>query len=125
MANPQNVRCTLKHIAEIAGVSTATVSRVANGAESVSSRTRVRVESAMSQLKYRPNTLAAALARSNAGIPRKPRNGLFLPTKMTKPSHESEVFRVEKQSAEHVRLLEENVRLKRLLARLRRDLENS
>lgn len=48
-------------VAELAGVSVQTVSRVANGLTNVRPETRVRVQRAMEQLGYRPNHAARAL----------------------------------------------------------------
>ena len=62
--------CTVKDVARLAGVSTATVSRVTNGACNVSNKTRTKVVSAISRLKYSPNAHAAQLGRANAGIRR-------------------------------------------------------
>jgi len=62
--------CTVKDVARLAGVSTATVSRVTNGACNVSSKTRTKVVSAISRLKYSPNARASELGRANAGIRR-------------------------------------------------------
>jgi hypothetical protein len=62
--------CTVKDVARLAGVSTATVSRVTNGACNVSSKTRTKVVSAISRLKYSPNAHASELGRANAGIRR-------------------------------------------------------
>lgn len=52
---------TMKDVAKIAGVSTATVSHVINGTRNVSDEVRVRVLDAMAQIKYRPNVLARGL----------------------------------------------------------------
>ena len=49
-------------VAELAGVSHQTVSRVLNDHPNVSDRTRVRVLAAISELGYRPNRAARALA---------------------------------------------------------------
>jgi hypothetical protein len=46
------VSCTLRDVAQLSGVSTATVSRVINRAGNVSSKTRSKVLSAISRLKY-------------------------------------------------------------------------
>ena len=62
--------CTVKDVARLAGVSTATVSRVTNGACNVSNKTRTKVVSAISRLKYSPNAHASELGRANAGIRR-------------------------------------------------------
>lgn len=59
---------TIKEVSELAGVSLATVSRVINGSDKVSEKTRLRVEDAMQQLNYKPNAIAQSLAsnRSNS-----------------------------------------------------------
>lgn len=54
---------TIKDIARLAGVSTATVSRVINGFEQVSDETRSRVLSLISESYYRPNAHAIELVR--------------------------------------------------------------
>ena len=53
---------TIYHVARLAGVSTATVSRVINGGVPVSPATRQRVMDAVRELGYRPNALARSLA---------------------------------------------------------------
>ncbi|MFN7054950.1 LacI family DNA-binding transcriptional regulator [Hyphomonas sp.] len=53
---------TIKEVAELAGVSQMTVSRVLNRRESVRDSTRTRVEEAIRELNYRPNLLARGLA---------------------------------------------------------------
>jgi DNA-binding LacI/PurR family transcriptional regulator len=62
---------TVRDIARLAGVSTATVSRVLNGSETVSRKTRTNVLAAVSRLQYCPSNHAAELGRQNGGIPRK------------------------------------------------------
>lgn len=52
---------TLREIAQAAGVSVSTVSRVVNGYEHVSDEVRWRVERAIKELNYQPNLLARAL----------------------------------------------------------------
>ena len=69
-AGRKSVSCTVKDVARLAGVSTATVSRVANGAGNVSGNARTKVLAAISKLKYCPNANAAELGRANAGIRR-------------------------------------------------------
>ena len=69
-AAASDASCTVKDVARLAGVSTATVSRVTNGACNVSSETRTKVVSAISRLKYSPNAHASELGRANAGIRR-------------------------------------------------------
>jgi len=61
---------TVKDVARLAGVSTATVSRVVNNARGVSCETRTKVLTAIERLQYRPNGHAAELGRANGGIPR-------------------------------------------------------
>jgi hypothetical protein len=63
--------CTVKDVARLAGVSLATVSRVVNCADNVSSDTRMKVLIAVSKLRYSPNLHAAELGRANGGISRK------------------------------------------------------
>lgn len=59
---------TIYEVAELAGVSLATVSRVINNSQKVKSNTRQKVQAAMSELGYRPNSIAQSLAsnRSNS-----------------------------------------------------------
>lgn len=52
---------TMKDIAQLAGVSTATVSHVINGTKKLSDRTTERVLMAIRQVHYTPNTLAKSL----------------------------------------------------------------
>jgi LacI family transcriptional regulator len=52
---------TLKDVAQLAGVSTKTVSRVVNDQGEISKETRERVKAAIEQLGYRPNVLARSL----------------------------------------------------------------
>lgn len=59
---------TIKDVARRAGVSTATVSRVLNGAEVVSEDTRARVEQAIADLGYRYNALARSLKKQSTGL---------------------------------------------------------
>ena len=58
---------TIYEVSRLAGVSLATVSRVINNSGKVAAATRQRVEQAMLQLGYRPNSIAQSLAsnRSN------------------------------------------------------------
>jgi LacI family transcriptional regulator len=59
---PNNhVHSTLRDVAELAGVSTKTVSRVVNHQNEISEATRQRVQAAIDQLDYRPNILARSL----------------------------------------------------------------
>ena len=52
---------TLLDVARLAGVSPMTVSRVVNGSGAVSPRTRARVQRALAETGYMPNTLARSL----------------------------------------------------------------
>ncbi|MEV6298921.1 LacI family DNA-binding transcriptional regulator [Actinoplanes sp. NPDC051861] len=58
---------TLRDVAELAGVSSRTVSNVVNGYANVTERTRVRVQRAVEELGYRPNVLARNLAQGRSG----------------------------------------------------------
>jgi DNA-binding LacI/PurR family transcriptional regulator len=62
---------TVRDIARLAGVSTATVSRVVNGSGTVSRKTEKSVLAAVSRLQYCPSSHASELGRQNGGIPRK------------------------------------------------------
>ena len=55
-------------VARLAGVSQQTVSRVINGSDSLRPATRLRVQEAIDQLGYRPNSAARALVRGRSGI---------------------------------------------------------
>ncbi len=55
------MHATLRDVADIAGVSTKTVSRVVNDQGEISEATRTPVKAAIEQLGYRPNILARSL----------------------------------------------------------------
>ncbi len=59
---------TIYEVSRLAGVSLATVSRVINGSDKVTEKTRKRVTDAMQTLGYQPNSIAQSLAsnRSNS-----------------------------------------------------------
>ena len=59
---------TIYEVSKLAGVSLATVSRVMNNSDKVTEKTQAKVQAAMRQLGYRPNTIAQSLAsnRSNS-----------------------------------------------------------
>jgi LacI family transcriptional regulator len=59
-------RITIKDVAQAAGVSTQTVSRVMNNTSYVSGETRQRVEEIVRQLGYRPSTLARSLIQQRS-----------------------------------------------------------
>jgi LacI family transcriptional regulator len=58
---------TSREVAEVAGVSPATVSRVLNGSDKVSLATRQRVLDAMNRVGYRPNAAARRLRTQRTG----------------------------------------------------------
>lgn len=59
-------RVTIKDVAQAAGVSTQTVSRVMNKFSYVSGETRQRVEAVVNQLGYNPSTLARSLSQQRS-----------------------------------------------------------
>lgn len=59
-------RASIKDVAEVAGVSYKTVSRVVNGVSSVDPAIRARVERAIEQLHYVPNVIARSLKSGSA-----------------------------------------------------------
>lgn len=117
---------TVKDIAQRAGVSIATVSRVTSGGDNVSQETRERVLAAISQLRYSPNAHAAQLARGSSGITRNRKPGRR--SAQNAPRRRGPVpvpiSREQSDHAERVRMLErENLRLKRQVSDLIGDLE--
>ena len=64
---------TIKDVARLAGVSTATVSRALNKESCIAPDTEAVVLDAAHKLGYRPNVEAMKLGRRNSGIPRKKR----------------------------------------------------
>jgi LacI family transcriptional regulator len=56
-------KVTIKDVAQLAGVSTQTVSRVINSRPDVSPQTRARVKQIIKDLEYSPNVLARSLSR--------------------------------------------------------------
>lgn len=60
--SPSGRQASLTDVAELAGVSHMTVSRVVNGTGPVRAETRAKVLAAVEKLDYRPNTSARALA---------------------------------------------------------------
>lgn len=59
---------TIEDVARQAQVSISTVSRVINRPQLVSETTRSRVEQAIKQLAFRPNTFAQGLMRSRSDL---------------------------------------------------------
>lgn len=71
MDNNLKDRSTIYSVAKRAGVSLATVSRVINGKDNVTEKTKQRVQEAIKELGYRPSALARGLATNkstNIGI---------------------------------------------------------
>jgi DNA-binding LacI/PurR family transcriptional regulator len=66
MISTSKKRITIKDVAQAAGVSTQTVSRVMNKFSYVSEETRQRVEAVVEQLGYRPSTLARSLIQQRS-----------------------------------------------------------
>lgn len=58
---------TIRDVAQQAGVSPMTVSRVINGSQSVNEQTRARVEQVIGQLGYVPNNMARGLSQQTSG----------------------------------------------------------
>jgi DNA-binding LacI/PurR family transcriptional regulator len=65
---PSHRAPVLQDVAELAGVSHQTVSRVINDSPRIRPETRLRVERAIELLGYRPNTVARALVKGRSGI---------------------------------------------------------
>jgi LacI family repressor for deo operon, udp, cdd, tsx, nupC, and nupG len=59
---------SIKEVARLAGVSIATVSRCINKPEKVTPKTRLKVQDAISQTGYSPNTLAQSFRRGRTNI---------------------------------------------------------
>ena len=54
-------KATIRDVAEVAGVSLGTVSRVLNGQKHVTPEMQQRVHAAISQLSYQPNAVAQSM----------------------------------------------------------------
>lgn len=117
---------TVKDIAKLAGVSTATVSRVVNGSGIVSRTTKTKVLIAITKVRYSPNTHAAQLGRGNRGIPRARATPAGSSDTAAKLTSDPTAGGLDKRpAAGQLDLLEdENSRLRRLIADLRLDLES-
>jgi DNA-binding LacI/PurR family transcriptional regulator len=108
---------TVRDIARLAGVSTATVSRVVNGSGTVSRKTKKNVLAAVSRLQYCPSSHAAELGRQNGGISRKR-------TVCVNASSATTAALARRSMAGQLRhLQDENARLRRQLADLTLQLE--
>lgn len=64
----KNSKPTIYDVAEKAGVSRQTVSRVLNNRQDVSQETRNRVKSVMAELNYQPNAIAQSLSRQKSYV---------------------------------------------------------
>ncbi|KUI28416.1 LacI family DNA-binding transcriptional regulator [Mycobacterium sp. GA-2829] len=65
---PSPAKPVMADVARLAGVSHQTVSRVINGSSSIRPATKARVQQAIEELGYRPNTAARALVTRRSGI---------------------------------------------------------
>ena len=59
------MKATIKDIAKLVGVSPSTVSRVINGTASISDETKEKINKAMKELDYHPNSFARSLVNGN------------------------------------------------------------
>jgi LacI family transcriptional regulator len=66
MGGRSSNRVTVKHVAEAAGVSTQTVSRVVNNDQGVLPTTRQRVQDVIDRLGYHPNAIARSLTQQKS-----------------------------------------------------------
>ena len=71
----------IKEVAKLAKVSTATVSRTINGSDKVSARTAARVQKAIKELNFYPNTHARTLVSG--------RSRMLAPVAAGKRQHET------------------------------------
>jgi predicted transcriptional regulator len=126
LAGEDLVSCTIKDIARLAGVSTATVSRVTNGGENVSCERKAAVLSAISRLQYCPNAHAAELGRVNGRLPRRREihASILARTRTELVSGPTVYGQNQRRQAERLSLLEdENARLKKLVRKIDKELE--
>jgi uncharacterized protein with WD repeat len=116
---------TIKDVAKLATVSTATVSRVLNGTAKVSGEIRTRVLTAVSRLQYHPNAHAAELGRARgSGLSEKSRAPVRAQvSKKVKPSSHprADAQKVHRQTGK-LRLPEDDwTRLRSAIAELSED----
>lgn len=80
-SSPSANEATISDVAEVAGVSIRTVSRVLNNSPNVNAETRERISEAIAKLKFKPSLRARALAKGRSfliGIVHNDRNALVL-----------------------------------------------
>jgi transcriptional regulator with XRE-family HTH domain len=120
---------TLREIANYAGVSIATASRVLNGQVSVSAATRTKVAEAISRFGYSPNVHAALLAKTKYGVSKgRYRNGLelnFAEESAARAQSRPSTRLKDDLSARVQELENENLRLRRLLVKIDQDTKHS
>ncbi len=68
MATKNDNVVTIHRVAQVSGVSIATVSRVVNGRDRVAPETRRKVERVIEQLSFEPNSRAQSLSRKCTGV---------------------------------------------------------
>ena len=87
-----NKKTTIYDVAKVAGVSTATVTRVMSGSEKVSKITREKVQNVIAELNYTPSTIAKSLEQGQSRT-----IGVILPD-ITNPYY-AELFTAAEQEA--------------------------
>jgi transcriptional regulator with XRE-family HTH domain len=115
--------CTVKDVAALAGVSTATVSRVVNGFDNVSREISLKVSRAISKVQYCPDPHAAEMGRKSRGQQRTRGGPSRAPDIASPEIHPGLPSGIRTRQARWGRLEEENFRLKRLVAGLSAHLE--
>ena len=120
-------RSTLRDVAKLAGVSTATVSRVLNGNHQISDTLRIAVMRAVSALHYVPNPHAMELARANGGKKRK-RHTISRHGGKALPARPIEPVTIQKMdlsslTSRMLNLEKENASLRRTLSKLISELD--
>jgi transcriptional regulator with XRE-family HTH domain len=118
--------CTVKDVAQLAGVSVATVSRVMNGSERVSFDAKASVLSAIARLHYCPDIHAVELGLGK-GKNQYKRGCHMFASKFAKPqlyADRKAKSLLEWRNTHRLRALEEeNARLKQLVTKLSLDVE--
>ena len=117
---------TIRDIAKAAGVSIATVSRVMNGIESVSDKTRSRILSVISQSHYCPNSHAVELVRARTKDSRLRRGKVTSPIdeEMLRGSmRRSGSSKLSLPDKEADSLRRENLKLRKVVIDLKREIE--